>query len=106
MEYAVQSRISKEQVFVWWMYHVVKKRNQIIAKIKSKYWTRTHKLGTKVPEIIEMAEMYDTENGNNLWWDAILKEMANIILTFELFDIEEKKIPPGFQQFKPYDIRY
>ena len=33
MEYAVQSRISKEPAFAWWIHHVIKKRNQIIAKI-------------------------------------------------------------------------
>jgi len=104
MEYAVQSRISKEPAFAWWIHHVIKKRNQIIAKIKSKYWTRTHKFGIKIPKTIEMARLYDTENGNTLWWDAILKEMSNVRLAFELFDGEQHEIPPGFQEVKCHMI--
>ena len=35
-EYAVSSRISEEPVFAWWSSSVLKKRNRIIAKTKSK----------------------------------------------------------------------
>ena len=30
MEYAVQSQISKQPAFAWWIPHVIKKREQII----------------------------------------------------------------------------
>ena len=35
-EYAVHNRISLEPLFVWWSPYVLKKRNHILAKIKSK----------------------------------------------------------------------
>ena len=35
-EYAVQNRISLEPAFAWWAPYVLKKRNRILAKIKSK----------------------------------------------------------------------
>ena len=73
MEYAVQSQISKQPSFAWWLPHVMKKSKQIIAKIKSKYWTRTHKFGIKVPKNIKEAQEFDNDNGNTLRWDAILK---------------------------------
>ena len=97
MEYAVQSRMFKESSFVWWIHHDIQKRNQIIAKIKYRYWTRTHKFEIKTPKTIEMARLYATENCNTLWWDAILKEMSNLRLAFELFNGEEHEIPPDFQ---------
>ena len=36
-EYAVSSRISEEPAFAWWSASVLKKRNRIISKTKSKY---------------------------------------------------------------------
>ena len=40
-EYAAQRKISEEPAFAWWVPHVIKKRERIIAKVKSKYWKRT-----------------------------------------------------------------
>ena len=48
-EYAVQARISEEPAFAWWCSYVLRKRNRIISKVKSKYWQRTHKNGIKIP---------------------------------------------------------
>ena len=45
-EYAVTCKLSQEPAFAWWVPYVLKKRNRIIAKVKSKYWIRTHKFGS------------------------------------------------------------
>ena len=42
-QYSHQRTISEEPAFAWWVPHVLKKRNRIISKVKSKYWSRTHK---------------------------------------------------------------
>jgi hypothetical protein len=44
-EYAIANRIDDEPAFAWWVHDVLKKRNRIIAKVKSKYWQQTHKFG-------------------------------------------------------------
>jgi len=44
-EYAVTARIAEEPAFAWWVPFTLRKRNRIIAKVKSKYWVRTHKFG-------------------------------------------------------------
>ena len=49
----------------------------IIAKVKPKYWVKTHKFGIKVPKSVEQAVQFDKENEKNLWWDAICQEMKN-----------------------------
>ena len=54
-EYAVSSRISEEPAFAWWASSVLKKRNKIIAKTKSKYWLRTHKFGIEIPKTVLQA---------------------------------------------------
>ena len=85
-EYALHKQIHKKPAFAWWTPYVLKKRNRIISKIKSKYWTRTHKFGIFIPKSVQAAKAEDARNGNTLWWDSICKEMRNIRIAFELFD--------------------
>jgi hypothetical protein len=61
-EYAVRNRIDKEPAFIWWVPHVLKKRDRIVAKVKSKYWQKTHKYGS-----VAEAKRLDEKNGNTLW---------------------------------------
>ena len=96
-DYAVAKNLMNVPAFAWWCPHVIKKRKRIVGKIKSKYWTRTHKFGIKIPKSIAQAKKFDEENGNTLWWDAIVMEMKNIRIAFEEFDGEEKDLPPGYQ---------
>jgi hypothetical protein len=83
-EYATQRRIAGEPAFTWWICNVLQKRNRIIVKLKTKYWVRTHKVGVKIPKTVKEAKIFDKENGNTLWWDAICKEMKtfNQLLKF------------------------
>jgi hypothetical protein len=66
-EYAHQSRITNEPALAWWVPHVLKKKNHIISKLKSKYWSRTHKFGIRIPKTVEEAVRLDQENGDTLW---------------------------------------
>ena len=52
-EYSHQKQLSSKPAFAWWVPHVLKKRNRIIAKIKTKYWTRKHKFGVKIPKTVQ-----------------------------------------------------
>ena len=97
-EYAIASRISMEPAFAWWVPHVLKKRNQIISKVKSKYWLRPHRFRIRIPKTVEETCRLDRENGNNLCWEAIWKEMKNVRPAFEVFEGKQHDIPPGFQQ--------
>ena len=65
-EYAMLRRIAEEPAFGWWIKHVLKKRNCIIGKLKTKYWVRTHKFGVKIPKNVAEAKLFDEENGNTL----------------------------------------
>ena len=96
-EYAIQHKISKEPAFAWWVPHVIKKRELIIAKVKSKYWQRTHKFGIRIPKTVLEAQKLDDLNGNTLWWEAICKEMKNVLIAFEEFDGNIDSLPPGYQ---------
>jgi hypothetical protein len=87
-EYAVSVRIHGEPAFAWWVPHVLRKRSQIIAKVKSKYWQRTHKFGIRIPKSIKEALKIDAENGHTLWRDTITLEMANVRVAFEEYEGE------------------
>ena len=97
-EYSILVHIHDEPAFAWWTPYVIKKRNHIIAKVKSKYWVKTHKFGIKVPKSVEQAVQFDKENGNTLWWNAICQEMKNVRNAFEIFEGEVKDIPIGYQK--------
>jgi len=79
---------------------VLKKRNRIIAKVKSKYWVRTHKFGIRLPKSVAEAKRLDKANGDTLWWDAICKEMKNVRIAFEEFEGDVSAIPPGYQEIR------
>jgi hypothetical protein len=95
-EFAKASGIADEPAFAWWVRDVLKKRDRIVSKVKSKYWQRTHKFGIRIPKSVEEAKRIDAENGDTLWWDAICKEMKNVRIAFEEADDDAKLI--GFEK--------
>ena len=97
-DFAIQRRIAEEPAFAWWIPYIIKKRNRIIAKAKSKYWARTHKFGIRVPKTVAEAIRLDSTNNNKLWREAICKEMRNVRIAFEIFEGNENEIPPGYQK--------
>ena len=103
-EYAIANRIDDEPAFAWWVSHVIKKRLRVIAKLKSKYWQRTHKFGIRIPKTVEQALAFDRENGDTKWWDAICKEMKNVRPACEKWERKESELPPGFQKIKCHFI--
>ena len=65
---------------------MLKKRERIIAKFKSKYWLRTHKFGIRVPKTVEEEKCLDQQNGNHLWWEVICKDMKNFRSAFDILN--------------------
>ena len=82
-EYSVACRIDHEPAFKWWVPGTLKKRKQIIAKVRSQYWCTTRKFGVKLPHSVEEAYKFDAENGNDLWRRAIEQEMSRVCIAFD-----------------------
>ena len=74
-EYAVASQIDDEPAFAWWVPYVLKKRERIISKTKSKYWRTTQKYGVRLPKNVDEALTIDRETNTNFWEQALNKEM-------------------------------
>ena len=45
---------------------------------------KSHKFGIDLPMTVEQALALDAKNGNNLWADAISKDMENVRVGFEV----------------------
>ena len=65
---------------------MLKNQKQILKKIKSKHWARTHKYEIRIPESIKEPIEVDTKIGNSLWMDAKHLEMMNLRMAFEEHD--------------------
>ena len=77
-EFAVAKRIDYEPAFNWWVKHVLKKRDKIIARIRkqqTKILKRSKKFGIEIPKTVEEDFTLNVSNGNTLWADATSKEM-------------------------------
>jgi hypothetical protein len=91
-EYACLNRIHAEPAFA----------AQIIAKVKTKYWQKTHKYDIEIPKSIAEAKRINAKNGKTLWWDSICQEMANARIAFEIYD--GNGTPIGYQKIQCHII--
>ena len=64
-EYAVANNREDKPALAWWSKVVLRKRNQIISKVKSRYWKRIHKFGIRLPKTVACAFELDLLNRND-----------------------------------------
>jgi hypothetical protein len=95
-EYAKSNGIADEPAFAWWVPHVLRKKDRILAKVKTKYWKRTHKYGIRLPKSVKEALEIDRATGTDYWRKAIDKEMKNVRVAFEA--MEDGKPPVGHKE--------
>ena len=81
--YATNHKIANDPAFAWWVPFVLKKQKRKLQKVKTKYWSCTHKYGIRIPKNMKEAMEIDREAGNTLWMDAIRLEMRNVQVAFE-----------------------
>ena len=91
-DFAQLHGIHEEAYFEWWIPYVERKKKDMIYKLKSKYWQRTHKYKIKIPKSVKEAYEFDEENGNKLWTDGIKEEMNNVRLSVQESNVSPKKV--------------
>ena len=94
-EYVVANRINEEPAFAWWVPHVLRKRERILKKAKSRYWRTDYKFGIKLPHSVEEALEIDRETGTTFWRNGIEKEMRKVKPAFEITDLDVEKVRRG-----------
>ena len=70
-KYADANNLLEEPVLKWWANKVLKKKVRIFSRVKSRYWTTSHKFGIALPHSVEEAYAIYEENGNDFWLDSI-----------------------------------
>ena len=95
-EYAVANKIANEPAFIWWTTDVLRKCDRMIAKVRSRYWKRTHKFGILIPKSVNEALLLDDKTGTDLWQKAIEKELKNFMPAFTFLE-QDEKVPIGYQ---------
>ncbi|MGH3054668.1 MAG: reverse transcriptase domain-containing protein, partial [Gaiellaceae bacterium] len=95
-EYAVANKIADEPAFSWWVEDVLRRRNRIINKVRTRYWKRTHKFGIQLPKSVDEALSIDNKTGTDFWYKAIQKEMTNVMPAFQFLDADDK-VPVGYK---------
>jgi hypothetical protein len=95
-QYALDNRIIEEPAFDWWAHDVLRKMKRLIKMTKARKQRKGFKFGIRIPNTVEEALQLDKQNGNTLWYDAIMKEMTNVRIAFQEIPNGEKP-PPGFK---------
>jgi hypothetical protein len=95
-EYATANRINSEPAFDWWVREHLKRRTRLI-KLSQKRAVRVgYKFGIRLPSSVSEAMELDRINNNTLWYDAIMKEMTNVRIAFNIKGKSEPA-PPGYK---------
>ena len=95
-EYAVANRIDDEPAFDWWVKDIIRRKQRLIKLSKARHIRRGYKFGIRVPRTCKEALALDAENGNDLWHKAIMKEMNNVRIAFDIRD-RDTRPPPGYK---------
>ena len=77
-EFAVARGVDKMPAFAWWVNFTLKKRDSIIASVRSRIVRTTHKYGIEIPTSWKHAIEIDVRNKNRLWQNSLAKEMKNV----------------------------
>jgi hypothetical protein len=96
-EFAMARNLIDEPAFIWWVPYTLRKKDNIIAAIKSRVKVNTHKYGIEVPRNMIHAKELDAKNNNTLWIDAWKKEMSNVSIAFEFLPNGEAA-PNGYSR--------
>jgi hypothetical protein len=85
-EYAVVNRLVEEPAFKWWVPHVIRHRNWIISKVKSRHWKTKHKFGICLPKTVKEALEIDRVTNTDFWRKAVSKEMTKVKIAWATHD--------------------
>ncbi len=77
---------------------------RILKKVKTKYWSVTHKYGLELPKSVAQALAIDKRTGTDFWKKAIEKEIRNVFPVFEFLKSDNNQVPPGFQFVETYFV--
>ncbi len=104
-DYGLANGLTQEPAFRWWVPFVLKKRERVLKKVKTKYWSVTHKYELELPKSVAQVLAIDRRTGTDFWKLAIEKEeIQNVFPAFEFLENDETQVPPGYQFVETYFV--
>ena len=100
-EFAVAYGVNGMPEFKWLVAHISKKGDAIIALVRRRIVQKTHKYSIEIPTSWDHVAKIDTKNSNQLWRDALAKEMKNVGVAFDMFEAHES-VPVGWTKASCY----
>lgn len=94
-EYVTARGIDDEVAFQWWVPYTLRKKQRIIAAVKSRVQRKTHKYGIEIPRSVAHAFQLDRESNTTFWQDALALEMNELMLAVRILG-DEQQLPPGY----------
>ena len=82
-EYAVANQLQEDPAFKWWVKYALCWQDQIISKVKTRYWRKTHSFGIIITKMVKEVLEIDKATGNNFGEPAIQKQMPNLRISFD-----------------------
>jgi hypothetical protein len=96
-EFAVAQGLGDLPAFKWWIKDTLRRRDRIIKAVKTRYLKRTHKYGIQLPKTVVEAYELDRASNTDYWHQAIMKEMTNNAVAFQI--LEDGEMPPVGSQW-------
>ena len=76
--YAIANSIDSEPALDWWTKDLLHKQKRLIKLSQKRAILTGYKLGLCLSFTVLEALEIDQESNNNLWHDAIMKEISNV----------------------------
>jgi hypothetical protein len=87
----------EEPAFAWcWVRPVLRRRDHILKKVKSRCWAKTHKHGIELPKSVAAPLAIDRKTQTDFWTKATEKKMKNVMPAFEFRD--DNIVPIGYKK--------
>jgi hypothetical protein len=102
-EYVIANKIASKPAFAWWVPFTIHKRDRIIAAVKKRYLSRTHKFGIVVPKTVAEALDLDKSSVTTHWKEEINLEAKNVDVAFHEME-DGEQVPVGYQFVKCHMI--
>ena len=102
-EFACDCGIGAQPAFQWWVPYTLRKRDRIIEAVNLRVAKTTHKYGIEVPRTVAEALKLDVINDNDLWGNAIQKEMDNVKIAFDILS-DDQELPSGYKKASGHSI--
>ena len=89
--------IHNNAAFAWWATINLRKRNIVIAAVKSHVRKSLHKYGIETHNSVDNVKIIDRENKNTFCINALNKAISNVGIDFRILEDNDPP-PPGYKK--------